>query len=318
MTAVRDSAGRALPDQVTMGLLPYLNAHALDDDYAVAARRREAAARTSAELRAEEGVQEAGAQEAGPHASGASTSVPGRRRGSIGRYGAAVLAVFALLAVTAAVQTARNATTDERERRELVEQVAQRKESLVHDRARIERLQARNAELEAERLRSDNTTAGIFDRLRLLEMRNGNVAVRGPGVKVVVDDAPGGAQDERLRVLDTDLQHLANGLWEAGAEAIAINGERLTNTSAIRHAGRVIMVNLRSLSHPYTVEAIGNPDTLPARFAETTSGRTWLDLQREIGLSFSMRTVRSLTLPGAPVRELRSAVPDQKTEKRLP
>lgn len=288
-----DGSRRPLPDQVTMGLLTYLNAHALDEDYADASRRRR-----------ESGVSGAGT---GPGA--------GRR---IGRYGAAALAVFAVLAVTAGAQTARNSATDARERQELVEQIAQRKDALADDRTRIDALRAANDRLESDRLRNDNTTTGIFNRLRLLEMRNGNVAVRGPGVRVVVDDAEGASEDERLRVLDTDLQHLANGLWEAGAEAIAINGERLTNTSAIRHAGRVITVNFRSLSHPYTVEAIGNPDTLPARFAETTSGRTWLDLQREIGLSFSMRTVRSMLLPGAPVRELRFAVPAQKNVKRLP
>jgi uncharacterized protein YlxW (UPF0749 family) len=286
------TAGRPLPDQVTMGLLAYLNAHSLDEDYADASRRRR-------------GTGDAGG--AGPGA--------GRR---IGRYGAAALAVFAVLAVTAGAQTARNSSTDARERQELVEQIAQRKAAVADDRTRIEALRETNDRLESDRLRNDNTTTGIFNRLRLLEVRNGNVAVRGPGVRVVVDDAKGASEDERLRVLDTDLQHLANGLWEAGAEAIAINGERLTNTSAIRHAGSVITVNFRSLSHPYTVEAIGNPDTLPARFAETTSGQTWLDLQREIGLSFSMRTVRSMLLPGAPVRDLRFAVPAQKNVKRLP
>lgn len=282
---------RRLPDQVTMGLLPYLTSHAMDEDYAVAARRR---------------------------SDDTTGSPPPRRRRRVGRYGAAALAVFALLAVTAAAQTARNSSTDEQERRDLVQQIGERKAVVAQDRARIDKLRDLTDELEADRLRSDNTTAGIFNRLRLLEMRNGNVAVRGPGVRVVVDDAEGAANDERLRVLDTDLQHLANGLWEAGAEAIAINGQRLTNTSAIRHAGSVITVNFQSLSRPYTVQAIGNPDTLPARFAETTSGRTWLDLQREIGLEFSLRTVRSMTLPGAPVRDLRFAVPDQTSDRRLP
>jgi uncharacterized protein YlxW (UPF0749 family) len=139
-------------------------------------------------------------------------------------------------------------------------------------------------------------------------------------VRVVVDNAPGAAQDERLRVLDTDLQHLVNGLWQAGAEAISINGERLTNLSAIRHAGSAITVNFRSLSRPYTVSAIGDPDRLPVRFGNTTSGQTWLDLQQKVGLKFSMRVVRSLSLPAQPLRPLRYALPEKsdKPEKRLP
>ena len=68
-------------------------------------------------------------------------------------------------------------------------------------------------------------------------------------MRVVADDAPG-ADSARNEVLDTDLQKLVNGLWEAGAEAISINGQRLTNLSTIRQAGGAITVNARSLRPP--------------------------------------------------------------------
>jgi len=100
-------------------------------------------------------------------------------------------------------------------------------------------------------------------------------------------------------VLDSDLQKLVNGLWEAGAEAISINGQRLTNLSTIRLAGGAITVNAHSLRRPYVVSAIGNKDTLPARFAETSSGQAWLDLQREVGLQLKITPVSSLRLPAA-------------------
>ena len=45
---------------------------------------------------------------------------------------------------------------------------------------------------------------------------------------MVVDDAPGATTDKQ-QVLDQDLQQLVNGLWLVGAEAISINGHRLTN-----------------------------------------------------------------------------------------
>ena len=60
-------------------------------------------------------------------------------------------------------------------------------------------------------------------------------------------------------------------------------------------------MNSRSLRRPYVVTAIGNPDTLPARFAETSSGQAWLDLQREVGLQLKITPESSLTLPGAEV-----------------
>ena len=55
-----------------------------------------------------------------------------------------------------------------------------------------------------------------------------------------------------------------NGLWTAGAEAISINGQRLTVLTAIRNGGPVINVNSRPLAPPYTVQAIGDPRTLLA------------------------------------------------------
>ena len=267
-----DPLARPLPERVTMGLLPYLNAHALDEDYAQAAQRRQ------------------------------STGTPAGRR--VGRGGAAVLAVFAILAITAAVQTSRNSSTDERERRELISQVKQRKAIVTTERHTIAGLQAENNRLEDDLFRNSDASNGLLGQVSLLSLRSGIAPAHGPGVEVVADDAPG-AQNDRNKVLDTDLQKLVNGLWQAGAEAISINGERLTALSAIRHAGSAILVNFTSLSRPYRILAIGNPDRLPARFAETTSGQAWLDLQHQVGLRFSITPQSSLRLPGADLPQLR-------------
>lgn len=265
---------RRLPDQVTMGLLQYLTTHALDEDYATAAERR-------------------GARDGTP-------------RRSAGLMAAVALAVFGVLAAMAALQTAPG-TDESRERQDLVKQVTERRDNLEQERKEVLALQKENERLEARLIGGGGEGAAVFRRRQLLAERNGNLAVHGPGVRITVDDAANAGQDRRRRVLDTDLQHLANGLWEAGAEAVAINGERLTNLSAIRHAGDAITVNFRPLDRPYRVEAIGDPDRLPARFGETTSGQTWLDLQREIGLRFQMRVVDELALPAAPSRPLRYA-----------
>ena len=260
-----------------MGLLAYLTAHAVDEDYAVAAERR---------------------------VSG--SAAPVRRR--IGVAGAIVLAVFAMLALTAAAQTSKDSGTQERERRALIDQVKARKSAVAEDRRTVARLQAENGRLETQLLHNTDSSGGVGAELRLLSLRSGTSAVRGPGVEIVADDAVD-AESDRNKVLDSDLQKLVNGLWRAGAEAISINGERLTNLSAIRHAGSAITVNFTSLNRPYRILAIGDRKTLPARFADTTSGQAWLDLRREVGLRFTMRTQKSLRLPAADVPELRYARP---------
>jgi uncharacterized protein YlxW (UPF0749 family) len=258
-----------------MDLLSYLTAHAVDEDYAVAAERRVTGARA-----------------------------PARRR--IGIAGAIVLAVFAMLALTAAAQTSKDSVAQERERRALVDQVKARKASVDADRRTVARLQAQNDGLETELLHNTSSSGGVVAQLNLLALRSGTSAVRGPGVEIVADDAVD-AESDRNKVLDSDLQKLVNGLWRAGAEAISINGERLTNVSAIRHAGSAITVNFTSLNRPYRILAIGDRKTLPARFADTSSGQAWLDLQREVGLRFTMRTQKSLRLPAADMPGLRYA-----------
>jgi uncharacterized protein YlxW (UPF0749 family) len=264
-----DSAPQRLPPQATMGLLDYLTTHALDEDYAFVSERKAARAATE----------------------------PRRRPGVVG---ALVMVVFAVLVVTAAVQTARNSGNDERERRELVSQVSDARRQLESERSRLQALQADTAALEASALRNDTSAQALLDSISLLGGKAGTLAVRGPGVRVVADNAPGAAS-ARNEVLDSDLQKLVNGLWEAGAEAIAVNGQRLTNLSTIRLAGGAITVNARSLRRPYVVTAIGNRDTLPARFAETSSGQAWLDLQRQVGLRLTITPVSSLRLPGTEV-----------------
>lgn len=260
-------------ERVTMGLLPYLNAHALDEDYAEAAQRREAVG--------------------GP-----------RERRRVGRMGAVAVAAFALLAVTAALQTSQNSASEERDRQALVDQVTAGREALAADRRQLARLEVATRAMAAELLRASNDSNGVAGRLELLQMRAGTSPVVGPGVEVVVDDAPS-PQSDKNKVLDTDLQKLVNGLWQSGAEAISINGERLTALSAIRYAGNAITVNETSLNRPYRVRAIGDPAKLPQRFADTTSGQTWLDLEQQFGLRFAMRTRDSLRLPGAEVPVLR-------------
>ena len=86
----------------------------------------------------------------------------------------------------------------------------------------------------------------------------------------------------------------------AGAEAVSINGYRLSARTAIRNAGGAITVDYRSLSRPYVLEAIGDLDTLGTAFPTTEGGR-WLEgLKEHYGMQSTMERVRSLTLGADP------------------
>jgi uncharacterized protein YlxW (UPF0749 family) len=148
------------------------------------------------------------------------------------------------------------------------------------------------------------------DRLAVVA---GAERVRGPGVVVVLDDARedavGGdqavADDGRVR--DTDVQTIVNGLWASGAEGIAVNGQRLTALSTIRHAGDAIVVDLRQLARPYTIAAIGDPDLLLAETRTGSAGRYAAVLRDNYGISVQVEEVGDVELPAASRLTLRHA-----------
>ncbi len=263
-----------------MGLLGYVTAHSLDEDYAQVAADRAGNDQ----------------EEGGP---------PGARRRLRTLL---VLALFGGLVTTAAVQTARNEPVRQSSRESLVAQVEDRREELVAAREQIDVLEGAVEEARTQLLRSTGTGRALDDQLETLALLAGTAPATGPGVRIVVDDSDDAAETQQI-VLDTDLQLLVNGLWSSGAEAVAVNGQRLTSLSSIRVAGDAITVNLQSLTRPYVVEALGDPDQLAARFLESEAGTWWLNLRAVYDLKFSMSSEESLTVPAAPTPILRRARP---------
>lgn len=274
MTETRE---RTAGDRARTPLLELVTRESLDLDYQDVARRR------------------GGAGGAG----GAGGPTPHR--------GAAVaVAVFGLLVAVAAVQNSRNADVDEASRKALIDRVETRKESVSSLQDRIIALREQNDTL-SERLVSLSSTAQNLERTRLeLALGTGFVAAEGSGLRVTVDDQPRGDPDGLVRA--TDLRVLVNGLWEAGAEAIAINGRRLTALSAIVNSDIAIQVNKGPLSPPYVVAAVGGQN-LDADFVETQSGLTFLALADQFGFVVERDSVPSLLVPAAPpsMQQLRYA-----------
>ena len=230
-----------LPDHVTLPLLSLVTQQSLDQDYAQAAARRE--------------------PQGGPrrHGKGSWVAVIG------------VLAVFGLLVSTAAAQETRNAAVDETSRSALIGQIDARREALARTQDKIGRVRAANALLE-QRVEHTSEEAGAADaELLRLQTRSGFGPARGPGVRVVVDSAPDGLESEAVR--DSDLALLVDALWGVGAEAIAVNGQRLTVLSAFRNVGAAIHVNGVPLSPPYVLEAIGDPRALQSDLVDSQRGR---------------------------------------------
>jgi uncharacterized protein YlxW (UPF0749 family) len=225
-----------------------------------------------------------------------------------GRWKLGVLAMIigALFAV-AALQTTRAAPALQSERSELISRVQTAEREQDELRGRVTSLTEDIATLRTAALGDDDAARLVEVQISTLDPVVGNTAVTGPGVLIVVDDSPSAAADARDRVLDIDLQVLANGLWEGGAEGISINGHRLSNLTAIRSAGDAITVDYRSLTRPYRVEAIGDVRTLQARFVESSAGAWWNDLAQNRRMRYEISDVKQLDLAADPGIVLRHA-----------
>ena len=166
-------------------------------------------------------------------------------------------------------------------------------------------LTAQNNLLNAEAAALAGTSLGDQARSRLdrLRIATGQTEVFGNGVTVTIDDAPFDplvTDTPPGRVIDRDLQMIVNGLWQAGATDIAINGRRITPTSAIRAAGEAILVNYRPMSPPYVVSAIGpDADKLAGRFRDNPAGLLLEELEAKYGVIWELQTVGDITLPAA-------------------
>lgn len=209
-----------------------------------------------------------------------------------------------VLVVAARAQSERVAS----ERQDLVALAAKARGDVAALEARVDDLDAQVSQLQQAALADETVGGQTQQQLADLAVQAATVPVSGPGATVTVQDAPEGSGDGR--VLDIDLQQVVNGLWQAGAEAVAINNERIGPLTAIRSAEQIILVNYNPVSPPYVVSAIGDPRTLPTAFLRSDGGQWLQAVQVSDGLQFSIDGVTdALQLPGQPVGVLRHATP---------
>ena len=270
-----------------MSLLVDLSAGALDPAYARAAGRR--------------------AQDQPPR-------TPGGRPAT---WVLALLAAIGLVGAVAVGQVRRAAPGTDSARRSLAQDVRQQTRSTDQLEAQAAALRTQVSAQRDRALGADAAGRAAAARLTAVEVSAGAVAVRGPGVVVTLDDAPApagvaqprGGRTVDGRIFDRDLGAAVNALWAAGAEAVSVNGQRVTSLTAIRAAGEAILVDLRPLSPPYVLRAIGDPDALEPAFAETAAARRFTTYTSLYGVGFDVRRAARLVLAPAATPDLRSARP---------
>jgi uncharacterized protein YlxW (UPF0749 family) len=221
---------------------------------------------------------------------------------------AALSAVLGLVTVTAVLSLRAPAQAVDEGKALLIEQITERTDQRDGLEATGQDLAEEIAALQEELLRVSDPA--LVAELRRSELLAGALAVTGPGVVVELDDGDlleGGALDPDSRVQDVDLKMVVNALWSAGAEAMAVNGQRLTSLTTVRTAGEAIWVNFVPLTAPYRVEAIGDAGPMAARFARSPAAATLVSLESAYGITADVTTAAELELPAGSGRGLRYA-----------
>lgn len=234
-----------------------------------------------------------------------------------GRQALALPAVLLVLGFVTAAALAQELVREEElpgRTGELVELIRRRQGHIGELSAEVRDLSRRLSDIQGAAGRESEQLRDLAAEIGRLRGPAGLEGLRGPGVVVELADSSEVATTRGeltdFRIQDVDLQLVVNALWTAGAEAVSINGRRVSSTTAIREAGDAVLVNFTAVSSPYRVSAIGDPDALRRGIAESGIAErfeAWIEIY---GLGYSLRAADDLTVPGLAVpRELAWARP---------
>lgn len=138
---------------------------------------------------------------------------------------------------------------------------------------KIAKQQEEIAKLRSDLTAAQNAMAGetkqsevLNKNLQELKQFAGLTPVMGPGIVVTLsdlrDDKRIDAIASELIIHDRDVLKVVNELWNGGAEAISVNGNRVTVSTSFRCVGSTILVDTTRIASPIVIQAIGDPSSL--------------------------------------------------------
>lgn len=185
------------------------------------------------------------------------------------------------------------ATIQEARQSELIALITERREHTEELTVELEQLRARVDVAQAE---VAEEIPALQTSLREAELQVGLIALRGPGLRLTMSDASTACGPD-CRIHDFDLQLAMNTLFGAGAEAMAVNGERVMATTSMRSAGQAVLVNGTDLYSPFEIEVIGDPDELRAALAASQLEADFRAWEEDYGLGFETEVAGDVEVP---------------------
>jgi uncharacterized protein YlxW (UPF0749 family) len=176
-------------------------------------------------------------------------------------------------------------------------------------RERSERIDARRDDATSLRAEIDRLSSSVsgadLDTLRKrvdeLEPDTGLTDVHGPGIRITLTDAPRNGRDPDidpnfLVVHQQDIQAYVNALWAGGAEAISLQGQRLTSTTGIKCVGNTVVLEGVPYSPPYVIAAIGDTGGMYRAMAQSPETSSYADYARQYDVGLEVEPLSRLTI----------------------
>lgn len=157
----------------------------------------------------------------------------------------------------------------------------------------------KNAEKQLDNVRKEASNKNesyeeIEKKIKLNNNLMGLTNLKGKGIVITLEDDPT-ATRETIGIYDDisnhivhylDIINVLNELKNAGAEAMSVNGQRVVSTTAITCIGNVIKINDEKINSPFTIKAIGLPESLialdrPGGYLENLKGYVVVTCKKE-------------------------------------
>jgi uncharacterized protein YlxW (UPF0749 family) len=223
-----------------------------------------------------------------------------------------VIALAAGVLFATSAETAQGTDLRAGRRIELTQLIAAQEQAVGESTKRAVTLQSEVDALEKDASTRDGRVGAVRGASQRLEAQVGLRPLRGNGLTVELNDAPRrpdgslppNARPDDVIVHQQDVQAVVNALWAGGADGLAVMGQRLITTGAVRCVGNTLLLYGRTYSPPFRVTAVGDPTRLRASLATEPGVRLYRQAVDYFGLGYEVKDEREVTLPGydGPVR----------------
>lgn len=155
---------------------------------------------------------------------------------------------------------------------------------------------------ESQTLVAIQSESDNLEYLDILKKDIGLTEITGEGIEIHLDDSPFAIR-EGAKVTDdnlvqaADLRDLANLLFASGAEAVSINGQRVIATSTISSVGTTILINNSYIAPPFTINAVGDINTLIQRSTDKNTLKSLLERKDDSKVIYDIFPKQRIIIP---------------------